>query len=189
MKAVFIKEIGTRAFLRIYWGESCKDQSCCNAMKFLKDSDKNEDWDLGGNINDYASEEWPTHCRDCGAEVPKENITKQVFTKRLYNTPSGNPEPGNIYFNSWLPENFYWDNHSGPHLECLVPNGEYWNIDSRAENCTMKDDRTHRCWVRHGDPENGTIHVDKNGNTCAAGAGSIQTKNYHGFLHNGNFTT
>jgi len=58
-------------------------------------------------------------------------------------------------------------------------------IDSRASNCTMPDDNAHRCWVRHGRPEDGTLHVDKNGLTCAAGGGSILAGNYHGFLHHG----
>jgi hypothetical protein len=49
----------------------------------------------------------------------------------------------------------------------------------------MKDDNIHRCWVRHGRPEDGTLHVDKAGNTCRAGAGSIDTGKWHGFLHNG----
>jgi hypothetical protein len=34
-------------------------------------------------------------------------------------------------------------------------------------------------------PKTGRLHVDKNGNTCAAGAGSIITGKWHGFLHNG----
>lgn len=41
----------------------------------------------------------------------------------------------------------------------------------------------HKCWVRHGNPRAGDIHVDKNGATCAAGAGSILTPDWHGFLH------
>lgn len=57
-----------------------------------------------------------------------------------------------------------------------------------ASNCTMPDDKNHKCWVRHGRPEDGTLHVDKNGHTCAAGAGSIVAGNYHGFLHNGHLT-
>lgn len=61
-------------------------------------------------------------------------------------------------------------------------------IDGRASNCTMPDDNVHKCWVRHGRPEDGTLHVDKNGNTCAAGAGSIATPNFHGFLHNGDLS-
>jgi hypothetical protein len=75
-----------------------------------------------------------------------------------------------------------WDNGTEPPLMCKTPGGE-WNIDGRASNCTMKEERTHRCWVRHGTPPN--LHVDKNGHTCGAGAGSILSGNYHGFLHNG----
>lgn len=60
----------------------------------------------------------------------------------------------------------------------------HWYIDSRANNCTMPNDLVHRCWIRHGtvgDP----LHVDKNGPTCAAGAGSIQTHGWHGYLQHG----
>jgi hypothetical protein len=51
-----------------------------------------------------------------------------------------------------------------------------------------QDSRPHKCWVRHGDPKTGTVHVDKNGVTCGAGAGSIASGSYHGFLHNGFLT-
>ena len=75
----------------------------------------------------------------------------------------------------------------GRYLIVATPGG-HWAIDSRASNCTMKDDDVHYCWVRHGCPEDGTLHVDKNGNTCQAGAGSIMCGSYHGFLHNGYLT-
>jgi hypothetical protein len=32
------------------------------------------------------------------------------------------------------------------------------------------------------------VHVDKAGATCTAGAGSIIAGDWHGFLHNGQFT-
>jgi hypothetical protein len=72
---------------------------------------------------------------------------------------------------------------SGPQLEVILPDLTPWNIDSRAHNCTMPADFDHRCWVRHGEPP--AITVDKNGLTCAAGAGSIQSGGYHGFLRDG----
>lgn len=76
----------------------------------------------------------------------------------------------------------------GRALTVVCPNGMHWEIDGRASNCTMPDDPEHYCWVRHGRPEDGTLHVDKNGKTCGAGAGSIQMGGYHGFLHNGQLT-
>lgn len=80
----------------------------------------------------------------------------------------------------------------GPDGHALVakcPGDSLWCIDSRASNCDMKADQAHRCWVRHGDPKTGAVHVDKDGLTCGAGGGSIQTHNWHGFLDHGAFKT
>jgi hypothetical protein len=90
-----------------------------------------------------------------------------------------------MYYASWLPKDMYWDNKTDEHLMVITPGGE-WCIDSRASNCTLPNDRLHRCWVRHGEPPN--ITVDKAGHTCSAGGGSIISGNYHGFLRNGQFT-
>lgn len=200
MKARFIQEIGTRAFLRVYWGDDCPNcygsgrTGCHNAQILLMDSDKLEDWKVGGNPDDYPDERWPVKCDHCGAPVSADAI-RQVFNKRLYNTSSGNPEPGDLFWAPWYHHPDYkracckWDNCNDPrgHLMAVLPNGHQWDIDSRASNCTMKEDRTHRCWVKHGEPPD--IHVDKNGHTCQAGAGSIAVEGYHGFLHNGEFTS
>lgn len=70
-------------------------------------------------------------------------------------------------------------------LVCVLPDGHHWIIDSRCNNCGSPNDDMHWCWVRHGRPEDGTLHVDKEGLTCSAGAGSIATGKWHGFLHNG----
>jgi hypothetical protein len=74
----------------------------------------------------------------------------------------------------------------GRNLCVTLPNGNDWCIDHRASNCTMPDDTEHHCWVRHGEPPD--VTVDKNGLTCAAGAGSILSGSYHGFLQNGELT-
>ena len=112
-----------------------------------------------------------------------------------YTLPDGTPislQPGDVYFSEDHrgKHTCAWDNCDGKHLICICPSkSNYdhpWDIDGRASNCTMKEDRLHRCWVRHGDPAvPGQLHVDKKGLTCAAGAGSIQTHDWHGFLHNG----
>lgn len=73
-------------------------------------------------------------------------------------------------------------------LVVILPDGHPWTIDSRANNCTMPDDDKHWCWVREGRPEDGSLNVTKNGRTCAAGAGSIMTGKYHGFLRHGKLT-
>ena len=114
-----------------------------------------------------------------------ETISDNITFGYLYDTPSGKLEPGCLYWNTDYPENYYWDNHKGPHLMAVLPNGHHWCIDSRANNCTLPDDRLHRCWVRTGEIPN--ITVGKGGNTCSAGAGSILSGDYHGFLTKGEF--
>jgi hypothetical protein len=115
-----------------------------------------------------------------------ENISSNISYGTLYDTPSGELEPGCLYWNHYYPKDYYWDNQEGPHLMAILPNGDHWCIDSRANNCTLPNDRTHRCWVRTGEIPN--ITVGKSGPTCSAGAGSILSGNYHGFLTNGEFT-
>lgn len=73
----------------------------------------------------------------------------------------------------------------GKFLVVNTPGGE-WHVDARATNCTLPDEHAHYCWVCHGVPP--MITVDKNGNTCSAGAGSIAIGEYHGFLRNGELT-
>jgi hypothetical protein len=80
-----------------------------------------------------------------------------------------------------------WHGPDGKFLIAVCPGGHHWHIDGKASNCTKPSDEVHKCWIRHGEPPN--LTVDKNGDTCAAGAGSIQTPNWHGFLRNGVFTT
>lgn len=91
--------------------------------------------------------------------------------------------PGAMWYATWVPKGFDWDNEEEPHLYVVCPGDTCWDIDSRASNCTMPNDRIHRCWIRHGTAPN--LTVDKNGFTCQAGAGSIQTSNWHGYLRNG----
>lgn len=192
-----------------------------NAHRFLMDLMKPRegylhiDNDFCGGAKDYPEWAFPQKCDHCGAEVPKdlprsppsptcvedstakngyreiETVHLQIFYHTLYNTDSGHPEPGDLYWADWYSRDetrkcFMHDNCDGTHLMAILPNGHEWDIDGRASNCTMKHERLHRCWVRCGEPPH--VHVDKNGHTCAAGAGSISVTGYHGFLHNGFFT-
>ena len=132
---------------------------------------------------------WPVRCDHCEYRFDNQDHF-QLFTDHIYVDDAGteyslrNPVPGMMWFADWMSEDWH-----GPDGHCLVavcPNGSEWMIDGRASNCTMPQDRGHRCWVRHGVPPN--VTVDKNGKTCAAGAGSIAVPGYHGFLRNGEFT-
>jgi hypothetical protein len=92
---------------------------------------------------------------------------------------------GAIFFMSWLEGVEGYCGPDGKSL-CVITPGGGWQVDSRASNCTKPDDDIHKCWVRHGIPPK--VTVDKIGNTCAAGAGSILIGKYHGFLRNGELT-
>lgn len=201
MKIRFIERIGTRIALRVFCHSDqgpCTHGYGCDASVRIQDihhtreegkyKDDKHGWlfkHWGGEPEEYPEELWPTKCDKCGTPFEGRKFQRQVFNHKLYNTVSGKPEAGDVYYIDWYPENMYWDNHKGDYLFCMLPNGREWNIDGRASNCTMKDDRLHRCWVKHGNPEDGSLHIDKNGHTCQAGAGSIWIDDWHGFLHHG----
>lgn len=138
-----------------------------------------------GQHCDRADPRWPTHCV-CGYEFKPEDEW-QLFYNNLYRRV----DTGEIMTLRDAPVGAMWDatwspaSRRGPDgrsLHVKTPDGE-WCIDARARNCTMPDDNVHKCWVRHGEPP--LITVDKNGHTCAAGAGSIAMPRYHGFLRQG----
>jgi len=79
--------------------------------------------------------------------------------------------PGAMWYMPWLEARYptepdrpqpWGRGPDGRILHVQTPGGG-WIIDGRANNCTMKDDNEHRCWIRHGTPPN--ITADKNGNT------------------------
>lgn len=138
-----------------------------------------------------GDERWPTQCA-CGYYFTAED-ERQVFTRSLYRRmdqsaapllPISEMPPGAMWNAWWLASFGHWRGADGISLMVRCPDGHDWCVDGQASNCTMPDDEVHKCWVRHGDPRKGEIHVDKNGVTCKAGAGSIQTGKWHGFLHN-----
>jgi hypothetical protein len=135
---------------------------------------------------------FPTHCA-CGFAFPEKG--GQIFSVHLYRRVDNGEVrthrewvkvPGAMWNAEWLARYPHYCGPDGLALTVVCPNGQEWSIDGRCSNCTMPEDMTHKCWVRHGVPP--LITVDKDGVTCAAGAGSIQAGDYHGFLRNGEFT-
>jgi hypothetical protein len=137
---------------------------------------------------------WPTHCA-CGHAFVKED--RQTFIDTVYRRIDTGEEmtlrdakPGAIWNAFWWPNPGTRD---GLYLVARCPNGSDWMIDSRASNCTMPDDDTHKCWIRRGPPSCLTVEKaitigSSASTTCGAGAGSIQVGDYHGFLTGGIFT-
>lgn len=149
---------------------------------------------------------WPATCV-CGYRFTDED-SWQVNFDQLHEARGGahdgevftlrDAPVGAMWDATWLHD---WEGFRGPDGLCLVvktPGGD-WHVDGEASNCTRTQyepvengkrwtGRTHYCWVRHGDPLTGNLHVDKAGETCAAGAGSILCGGFHGFLHHGHLT-
>lgn len=157
---------------------------------------------LGGQPETpHGDPRWPRSC-GCGYQFTDDDPWQdwqellyrradsgQLVTLRSRDEGAGAPPgapPGATWDAWWLPD--AWRGPDGIAYTVRCPNGHDWHVDSRASNCTLPDDKIHRCWVRHGDPRECHVTVDKQGRTCAAGAGSIQAGDYHGFLRDGVLT-
>ena len=131
---------------------------------------------------------WPQAC-SCGWPFgPEHRYRDQHMLYRRSDTGEllelNDAPPGAMWRATWMEEWYRGDDGRCYIVRC--PGGGDWMIDGPASNCGIPDDRhqeRHHCWIRHGEAPNFT--VDKNGKTCSAGGGSIQTHNWHGFLRNG----
>lgn len=136
-------------------------------------------------------ERWPTSCEACGQAFGTDAERGMRGSRIFVRADTGDEVTlGQAPIGACWDADWYHDWRTGPDGRSLVvktPGGD-WFIDSEASNCTKKGDENHRCWIRHGKPEDGTLHVDKNGVTCSAGAGSIHCGKYHGFLRQGHLT-
>lgn len=117
---------------------------------------------------------------------PMEFANEKYFNKQW---KAGKVQVGAVWEAHW--EKGCRKGPDGQSLVILTPAG-CWYIDERSSTCTRKDDHEHRCWIRHGSAEEGNLQVDKKGDTCESGAGSIRIINkksgqssYHGRLMQG----
>lgn len=93
--------------------------------------------------------------------------------------------PGAMFDAHWYPDE--WKGPDGRSLVVTTPSVRPWVIDGVASNCTDRGNTNHRCWTRDGEPPEITVGKEF-GPTCKAGAGSILSGDYHGFLRGGVFT-
>lgn len=148
---------------------------------------------------------WPKVCDKCGVYEFTDADEWQDWIELIYRRPSDGAEfvlhqsagadalgapsapPGASWDATWLDG---WPTPDGIHLMVLLPNGHTWHVDAQASNCTRKDEepRRHFCWIRSGDPRACNVTAGKQGDTCSAGAGSILSGDYHGFLRDGILT-
>lgn len=162
----------------------------------------------GGALADSCPEvpeddpRWPTECgRGCGYRFTADDEWQNWF-ELIYRRADTGAEyvlhaeagaeavgvpaapPGGSWNADWMTP---WLQPDGICLVVRLPNGHDWMVDGEASNCDRKG-QPHQCWVRHGDPRKANVTVDKAGDTCSAGAGSIAVPGYHGFLRAGVLT-
>jgi len=158
----------------------------------VMDFEKGHWVDDGRTAKDFVGDpRWPTHC-ECGYEFTAQD-TWQLFTSHIYRRADTGEEmtlrdapEGAMWEATWYRNIPGWVGDDGRAIICMVPKRHEWNIDGPCSNCNRPNE-PHHCWVRHGEPPN--LTVDKNGNTCPVGGGSILTKDWHGFLRNGELVT
>lgn len=149
---------------------------------------------------DRSDPRWPTTCSRCDYCFT-ETDAWQSWSQRIYERAGGqqfvlhasagadvldapSAPPGAMWNADWIP---WAKSDDGICLTVRLPNNHDWIVDVEASNCTRKGE-PHACWVRHGNPRTEPVTVDKQGDTCAAGAGSIAVPGYHGFLVQGVLT-
>ncbi len=190
IKCFYIIPTGfTYRFLRRY---QSSDEKCNTSETGYHDARVFIDGGIIGEASsdcdlDKTDPRWPTHCA-CGYKFTEKDEWQLFIESEYQRTDNGekmtlNTAPvGAIWRADWYEDAAEFTGIDGKSYVVKTPGG-LWAIDSRASNCTLPNDTVHKCWCRHGEPPNFT--VDKNGNTCGAGAGSILQRNYHGFLRNG----
>ena len=147
---------------------------------------------------DHDDPRWPTHCDSCGEPFTHGELWQEngdVIMRVTAIVPGAAVNVGDEFEFKKMPPGAIWEalwarewakGFDGRAYMCRLPDMHDWQIDSEANNCTRKGDRTHRCWIREGEAP--FLNISKNGPTCSAGAGSIQSPNYHGFLQHGVLT-
>ncbi len=124
--------------------------------------------------NPRETEDWPTVC-ECGYIFRPDDEFELIY-RPLY-LRSDTQELVTL---AEAPAGAIWK--EGESWILRTPGGDL-NLDSRAGNCSKPWCNDHKCWIMHGEPPE--ITVDKQGNSCDAGGGSIIMGDWHGFLRNG----
>lgn len=146
---------------------------------------------------------WPTRCEGCGRTLDFDlahegHDDRHTRGATFYRDAQGRElplnefGPGAMWEAPWYGSD--WQGEDGRTIvvrvpgNANVPHASDWLIDSQATNCTRKEDKTHHCWCRHGEPP--VLTVNKNDcHTCQTGGGSYwhasSQGGWHGHLTNG----
>lgn len=138
-----------------------------------------------GPVPERTAPPWPTAC-GCGF-LFRETDAWQVFVDEIYRRvdtgqefPLRQAPEGALWDAKWARD--FWKGPDGRSLIVRLPGAHDWQVDGPCTNCPWSDGShpEHKCWVRHGEPPN--ITVDKAGNTCPVGGGSISIPGFHAMM-------
>jgi len=151
------------------------------------------DFPLDNEINgdstrpfDRADPRWPKKCAKCDYLFVDEDSWFHDIDRLYQRTDTGEliahdkMPAGATYDAVWL-RDFGYVGADGIAYTVVLPDGTHWHVDSRANNCPFPRDFKHYCWGRTGDPRACNVVAGK-GPPGEAGAGSILSPGYHGFL-------
>jgi len=171
MQCRLIEPIGEKHVVTFEWGDNQRIE-----VEITK-----EQYDLGWDEVERLAK--PQH-------VPAD-AKMHISHRHVWNTEDGtNKHPGDMYYTPWTHYEedgkikcCYWDNCNDPrgHLIVVLPTGFPFDTDGRASNCKDPNNRTHRCWEKHGEAPNITL----GGPTSDNGVGSIGAAGWHGYLKEG----
>lgn len=179
VQARLIHPTGTRVYLRRFVlsgdAETCPVQGYHNAEALVDESDEPVEafWEEPANRNPALYQDdarWSTHCT-CGYAFTGDD-ERQVNHVRRWNTASGLPEPGDMFWREdggLSRDRQKWEDT--PHLYAVCPDGRMWDIDSASSNGNG--------WTRTGEPP---------AITCSPSIWTDTEKGYHGFLQGGVWT-
>lgn len=173
MKTRFIEPIKKNVVL-ISLLKGC-DCECGRADKIVEVREI-DDESPNPSMASFDENDWPTVCEKCGVDAGREGVTRSLSTRIVFNTDSGKPEPGDVFYRDYtagLGNGCVYhdkkDGCSGRHIYAVLPNGVHWDINSTPTNSKTG-------WTITGGICGLTVSP------------SILVTGYHGFLRNGEFT-
>lgn len=195
----YVKHVGSRVYLRVYWGTIPEDKVKEHGDWSYHDA-KNRIYDVITTVkdptlaihevsaveyNNYLGK-WPTKCDHCNESPPPyeaSGVNYHVFYDELYDNPPRILQVGDVWDSPWM--------HNSPDCWSVrLPNNLDWFTWMVASNCThdgmIEKDANgkvtlvhpHKCWTVNGTPPDldvsPSIQMDKGG-----------SRDWHGHIQNG----
>lgn len=169
--------------LHVMW-EGCTHGAHHEAMKTWKR--RIEDLRVIPLVAQVLPNEWPQECDRCGTPVAGPKVLYRIQYIRVYDTFSGDPEPGDLYQAPWNHDWCAWSNCDGTHWVLVLPDAAPFHLTGRMIDCDQPEDREHRCLKLMGEPPH--LYVVSGGKCSAGIGGALGYKGWRGYVFDGDLT-